>query len=41
MIQFVLAVAGYLLLVRAFFDRGVAPVGSAYRRTSSPFLRIP
>ena len=36
MIQFVLAVAGYLLLVRAFFDRGVAPVGKRLQKNIIP-----
>ncbi|CAN0493176.1 unnamed protein product [Ectocarpus sp. 8 AP-2014] len=36
MIQFVLAVVGYLLLVRAFFDRGVAPVGKRLQKNIIP-----
>lgn len=36
MIQFVLAVAGYLLLVRAFFDRGVAPIGKRLQKNIVP-----
>lgn len=36
MIQFALAVAGYLFLVRTFFDRGVAPIGKRLQRNIVP-----
>lgn len=36
MIRFALAVAGYLLLVRSFFDQGVAPVGKRLQRSIIP-----
>lgn len=36
MIQFVLAVVGYLLLVNAFFDRGVAPIGKRLQKNIIP-----
>ncbi|CAM9209130.1 unnamed protein product [Pylaiella littoralis] len=36
MLQFVLAVAGYLFLVTRFFDRGVAPIGKRLQRNLIP-----
>lgn len=36
MIQFFLAVAGYLFLVHTFFDRGVAPIGKRLQRNIVP-----
>lgn len=36
MIQFVLAVAGYLFLVNTFFDRGVAPIGKRLQKNIVP-----
>ncbi|CAM9090774.1 unnamed protein product [Ectocarpus sp. 12 AP-2014] len=36
MFRFALAVVGYLLLVRSFFDQGVAPVGKRLQRNMIP-----
>ncbi|CAM9101561.1 unnamed protein product [Ectocarpus sp. 12 AP-2014] len=36
MYQFVLAVVGYLLLVRTFFDRGMAPIGKRLQKNIVP-----
>jgi len=36
MIQFVLAVVGYLLLIGTFFDRGVAPIGKRLQKNIVP-----
>lgn len=36
MIQFFLAVVGYLLLVNTFFDRGVAPIGKRLQKNIVP-----
>ena len=36
MLQFVLAVSGYLFLVRTFFDTGVAPIGKRLQKNIVP-----
>lgn len=36
MYQFFLAVAGYLFLVKTFFDRGVAPIGKRLQKNIVP-----
>lgn len=36
MIQFVLAVAGYLFFISKFFDRSVAPIGKRLQRNIIP-----
>lgn len=36
MIQFILVIAGYLFLVRTFFDRGVAPIGKRLQKNIVP-----